>query len=144
LISIPTFLLLDHGFYFILFLKGSANSLIILYEILLDYINIIAYFLRIFIQLVRLLIIFIGLYTFNELFIEYYYYYFNFYNMYVFQSNYYIFLNFFFFFFFCFFFFIFFFSAMYSLQYNGFMVIPIFIYYVFFRNFRILLFTKKY
>lgn len=75
LISIPLNVLVDYGFYFCIYIRGCSNSLIISYEIILDYINILAYWLRIIIQLIRLIVIFVTFYTFNEMYCEYYYYY---------------------------------------------------------------------
>jgi len=83
LILIPTFLLYDYGFYFIIYIRGSTSSSIFLYENILDYINIIAYCLRVIIQLVRLVVILVTFFTFSELYLEYYYY---FYNIYICKS----------------------------------------------------------
>jgi hypothetical protein len=75
LICIPLNILLDYGFYFSIYIRGCSSSLLIYYEIILDYINILAYWLRIIIQLIRLVVILVTFYTFNEMYIEYYYYY---------------------------------------------------------------------
>lgn len=70
IIGIPLLLLYEYGFYFNVFLRGSSNSLNFLYELLLDYINIISYILRICVQFVRIIIILITLFTYNEVFLE--------------------------------------------------------------------------
>ena len=69
--SIPVFLLAEHGYYYALYLRGSSVSLSFVYEVLLDYINIVSFFLRIVVQFVRILILLLTLITYNELFIEY-------------------------------------------------------------------------
>jgi len=69
--SIPMFLLLEHGYYYAIYLRGSSVSLSFLYEVLLDYINIISFLLRIGVQFVRILILLLTLITYNELFVEY-------------------------------------------------------------------------
>lgn len=74
LVFIPLSLILDYGFYFIIYIRGSTSSSLVLYEIILDYINIVAYFLRIIIQLVRIVVILVTFFTFSELYLEYYYY----------------------------------------------------------------------
>ena len=80
LICIPFSVLIDYGFYFIIYIRGCSNSLLISYEIFLDYINILGYCLRVLIQVIRLIVILVTFYTFNELYIEYYYYYLPLYN----------------------------------------------------------------
>lgn len=73
LITIPLILGLEYGFYTIIFIRGTTSSTLNSYEFFLDYVNLIAYFVRIFIQTIRIAVILITFYTFNELFIEYYY-----------------------------------------------------------------------
>lgn len=77
LLTVPFSLLIDYGFYFIIFIRGGTTSSIVLYECILDYVNIIAYYLRIIIQVVRVVVIITTFYTFSELYLEYYYYFYN-------------------------------------------------------------------
>merc|ERR1712226_240425 len=77
LICIPLVLILEYGFYGIIFIRGSSSSTLLTYEFLLDYINLTAYFLRISIQMIRIVVILVTYFTFNELFLEYYYIFFN-------------------------------------------------------------------
>jgi len=79
ILLIPVSILLDYGFFFIVYIRGCSNTSLLVYEILLDYINIIGYFTRIYIQLIRLVVIFITFYQFNELYIENFYFYYYFY-----------------------------------------------------------------
>lgn len=77
LIFIPLILILEYGFYGIIFVRGSSSSTLVTYEFLLDYINLTAYFLRISIQMIRIIVILVTYFTFNELFLEYYYVFYN-------------------------------------------------------------------
>ena len=54
---IPVFILYDEGFYFLAFLRGSASKNSLLWEFVVDYMSVISFFLRINIQLIRVLII---------------------------------------------------------------------------------------
>lgn len=69
--STPLQLLLNYGFYFIISLKGASNTKVFLVEFLFDCINILAYFLRICIQLVRLVIMFLTYFMYAELYSTY-------------------------------------------------------------------------
>lgn len=73
LILVPLTLVLEYGFYGIIFIRGTTSSTISSYEFILDYVNLTAYFLRIFIQTIRIIVILTTFFTFSELFIEYYY-----------------------------------------------------------------------
>lgn len=63
------------GFYFISFIKGSSQKQIISYEFVYDLINLVSYFLRWLIQVVRIFIIIVLYYTFYHSLVEYIYYY---------------------------------------------------------------------
>ena len=63
---IPLFILYDEGFYFLAFLRGSASKNSLFWEFIIDYMNTISFFLRINIQLIRILIITIFFLVYNE------------------------------------------------------------------------------
>lgn len=63
---IPIFILHDHSFYFLAFLRGSSTKSLLLWELVVDYINVVSFFLRINIQLIRVLIVTIFFMIFNE------------------------------------------------------------------------------
>jgi len=67
LVSIPTAMLYNFGFYFIINIRGSATTLSYLYELILDYINLISFALRLCIQLVRVVVIGVTYYMYNHL-----------------------------------------------------------------------------
>lgn len=71
LVLVPTIMLYNFGFYFIMSVRGSSVSLSSLYELVLDYINFISFYLRLCIQLVRLVIITVTFYGYNHLFLTY-------------------------------------------------------------------------
>lgn len=73
LVSIPTSMIYNFGFYFVVFIRGGASSLSFLYELILDYINIISFLLRLLIQLVRIIVIGVIYYMYNHLFFVYQY-----------------------------------------------------------------------
>lgn len=81
IVFIPTLLLYDFGAYFVMYLKGSANSSTILIEAVFDYIAVCVFYTRLVVQGVRLVLMlatFVGLnevityfsYNLEELFIN--------------------------------------------------------------------------
>lgn len=70
LFIIPINYLYTLGFNFISYIRGAAASLIFTYEFILDLSNLLSMFLRILLQFIRLIIIWVTLYTFNSLWIE--------------------------------------------------------------------------
>lgn len=69
----PITLLFHFGFYFIINLKGAAANLSLLYELVLDYINVLSFFLRLNVQLVRIVIIGVIYVMYNEVILSYSY-----------------------------------------------------------------------
>lgn len=70
---IPTSLLINFGFFLVVSLRGASASLSVLYELTLDYINLVSYYLRLCVQLVRLVIITVTFYGYNHLIVTYSY-----------------------------------------------------------------------
>jgi len=77
LFFIPIFLLYNLGCFFIMYLKGSAGYKNLVLEVLTDYINLINFFTRICIQIVRLAVISLFLFIYNNMYYEFI----NFYNL---------------------------------------------------------------
>lgn len=73
LISIPTTMVYNFGFYFIISIRGGATTLSYIYELILDYVNLISFALRLCIQLVRVIVIGVTYYMYNHLFFVYNY-----------------------------------------------------------------------
>lgn len=73
LLSIPTTMLYNFGFYFIINIRGGATTLSYLYELVLDYVNLVSFALRLCIQLVRIIVIGVVYYMYNHLFFVYQY-----------------------------------------------------------------------
>lgn len=74
LVLIPVTMVYNFGFYFIISIRGGATTLSYVYELILDYINIISFTLRLCIQLVRIVVIAVTYYMYNHLFFTYNYY----------------------------------------------------------------------
>lgn len=70
IICIPFSLLFNYGFFLPYYLRGSSNIAFFFYEIFLDYVNIVSFFLRISIQFIRIFLILLTIYTYNELYLE--------------------------------------------------------------------------
>ena len=64
-------MLYNFGFYFIINIKGSAVTLSFIYELIQDNINLLSFFLRMYIQLVRLITISVTYYGYNHLVLSY-------------------------------------------------------------------------
>lgn len=73
LVSIPVTMLFNFGFYAIISIRGGATTLSYLYELILDYVNLVSFALRICIQLVRVVVIGVTYYMYNHLFFVYQY-----------------------------------------------------------------------
>jgi hypothetical protein len=73
LISIPVTMVYNFGFYFIISIRGGATTLSYTYELILDYVNLISFALRLCIQLVRVIVIGVTYYLYNHLFFVYNY-----------------------------------------------------------------------
>ena len=71
LILIPTSMVFNFGFYFLISIRGGATTLSFLYELILDFINLTSFYLRICIQLLRLVIIGVTYYGYNHLIFTY-------------------------------------------------------------------------
>ena len=56
IILIPTFLLYDFGIFFIAYLKGVASAPVFILELIFDYVAVMAFYIRILVQGVRLLL----------------------------------------------------------------------------------------
>lgn len=73
LIGIPFMLLLNYRAFFMTYIRGNVGLKPLLMELVLDYINLIAFFLRFNIQLIRIIIITAIFFLYNELFEEFIY-----------------------------------------------------------------------
>lgn len=78
LLLTPLAMLFNFGFYFLINIRGSATTLSFFYELILDFINLTSFMLRICIQLVRLVIIGVTYYGYNHLVFTYNFFFFNF------------------------------------------------------------------
>lgn len=72
-ILIPTSLLFSWGFYSPIYVKGQSIKKNLIIEVLTDYIHFISFFLRINIQLIRLVILSAVFYMYNEMYYEFIY-----------------------------------------------------------------------
>lgn len=68
LFFIPTKLLYDMGYAYIVFLKGSGTSKVFFKEYISDSISLLSYYLRVIIQFVRVIILLILFFTYHELY----------------------------------------------------------------------------
>lgn len=59
ILLIPFNLLFDFGFFFITYLRGASNTSSLFFEFIYDYIGIIAFFTRLLVQFVRLVLMFV-------------------------------------------------------------------------------------
>lgn len=71
LILLPLTALYNFGYYFIINIKGSGSSLSFFYELVQDNINLLSFFLRVYIQLVRLITITVTYFGYNHLVLSY-------------------------------------------------------------------------
>lgn len=70
---VPINLIYNWGTYFPIYIKGQSNKKNIFIELMTDYIHLLSFFLRINIQLIRLVIITCVFYMYNEMYIEFIY-----------------------------------------------------------------------
>ena len=68
---LPISLLFQYGFFISYYLRGTTTTLSLFYEIILDFINLISFFLRILIQFIRIFLILLTVISLDELFIEF-------------------------------------------------------------------------
>lgn len=68
LVSIPTAMVYNFGFYFIISIRGGATTLSYVYELMLDYVNLVSFALRLCIQLVRIIVIGVTYYAYEHMF----------------------------------------------------------------------------
>jgi len=59
IIGVPSFLLIDFGVYFLVYLRGCGAYTSIFSELMYDYINIGSFYVRLFVQWVRLLLMYL-------------------------------------------------------------------------------------
>lgn len=64
---IPLLLLYDFGFYCFIYLRGSGNTALLSAELLYDFINLFAYYIRVVIQCARLILMLTAIGSFQEL-----------------------------------------------------------------------------
>ena len=72
-VLIPISLLFNWGFYATIYVKGQSIKKNLIIEVLTDYIHFISFFLRINIQLIRLVILSAVFYMYNEMYYEFIY-----------------------------------------------------------------------
>jgi hypothetical protein len=68
-IGIPTILVLDFGSCFLAFIRGTGASPVLLAELMYDYINLGAFYVRLCVQFVRLLLMFLTFAGLNDVFV---------------------------------------------------------------------------
>lgn len=71
LIFIPTKLLYEMGFFYIVFVKGSGVSKLVVWEYITDSISLLSYYLRAMIQLIRLVIVLALFFMYHEVYEHY-------------------------------------------------------------------------
>lgn len=71
ILSIPTFLVYDFGIFFLAYLKGSSQSSLLLLELVYDYIALAAFYIRILVQGVRLILMTFTYYNLQEFILSY-------------------------------------------------------------------------
>lgn len=71
LLFIPTKLLYEMGFFYIVFVKGSGVSKLVAWEYITDSISLLSYYLRAMIQLIRLVIVLALFFTYHEVYEHY-------------------------------------------------------------------------
>lgn len=77
----PIGIIFEYRFFFIVYIKGEIGLKTFLFELIMDYINLVAFFLRINIQLIRIVIFSCIFFMYNEMYFEQIYpYYVNFNN----------------------------------------------------------------
>jgi len=66
LFCVPVNLLYDFGLFFLLYLRGVATTKVLFFELLYDYIGVIAFFTRLLVQFVRLVLMFVVFFLMHE------------------------------------------------------------------------------
>jgi hypothetical protein len=59
-------LLFDFGLFFLLYLRGVATTKVLLFELAYDYIGVVAFFTRLLVQFVRLILMFVVYFMMHE------------------------------------------------------------------------------
>jgi hypothetical protein len=80
IVFVPFFLLYDFGIFFLSYLRGSSSTLSLMMELLYDYIAVAAFFIRLLVQNVRILLMIFVYFSFYEYMQFYAYMDFSFYN----------------------------------------------------------------
>lgn len=70
ILNIPTFLVYDFGIFFLAYLKGSSQLPLLLLELVYDYIALAAFYIRILVQGVRLILMIFTFYSLQEMIID--------------------------------------------------------------------------
>ena len=81
---IPIYLLYSYGFYFLIYIRGSSLKKNFFFELLMDILNLLSFFLRINIQFIRVLLITFVFITYDE---QYYDFVYPWYNTFSFSNN---------------------------------------------------------
>lgn len=71
LIGVPLNLLYDFGAFFLLYLRGVSTTKVLLFELAYDYIGVIAFFTRLLVQFVRLVLMFVVYFMMHEAVVVY-------------------------------------------------------------------------
>lgn len=71
LIGVPFNLLYDFGAFFLLYLRGVSTTKVLLFELAYDYIGVIAFFTRLLVQFVRLVLMFVVYFMMHEAVVVY-------------------------------------------------------------------------
>lgn len=70
ILNIPTFLVYDFGIFFLAYLKGSSQLPLLLLELVYDYIALAAFYIRILVQGVRLILMIFTFYSLQEMIVD--------------------------------------------------------------------------
>jgi hypothetical protein len=66
LVGVPLNLIFDFGLFFLLYLRGVATTKVVLFELAYDYIGVVAFFTRLLVQFVRLVLMFVVYFMMHE------------------------------------------------------------------------------
>ena len=66
LVGVPLNLLYDFGLFFLMYLRGVATTKVVLFELAYDYIGVVAFFTRLLVQFVRLVLMFVVYFMMHE------------------------------------------------------------------------------
>lgn len=70
ILKIPTMLILDFGLFFLTFLKGSSQLPLLALELIYDYIALAAFYIRVLVQSVRLILMIFTFFSLHEMILE--------------------------------------------------------------------------